>query len=121
MQAPGICTELVAERSVTVTPAAVEASAAVTSVHASTFEIRVALEFGVGEGLTEEPVEDVDGLEDPHALTTRPAIATRTITLLADAILATADWIRAASAGVILEPSLARGGRRVKRIIFQSN
>jgi hypothetical protein len=63
----------------------------VTSVHASTFEISVALGLGVGEGLAEEFDEvDDDGLEDPHALTTRPATATRAITPLVETALITA-------------------------------
>ena len=60
-----------------------------TSVQASTFEIRVALGLGVGEGLADEFEED--GLEDPHELTTSPAIATNAIT----PVLITAVWIQA--------------------------
>jgi hypothetical protein len=78
-----------------VIPAAVEASAAVTSVHASTFEISVALGLGVGEGLADEFEEVDDGLDDPHELTTRPAIAIKAITPLVDTVLTTADWILA--------------------------
>ena len=75
-------------------PAAVDASAAVTSVHASTFEISVAFGLCVGEGLADEFEEVDDGL-DPHELTTRPAIATKAITPLVDTVLITADWILA--------------------------
>jgi hypothetical protein len=57
-------------------------------MHASTLEISVALGLGVGEGLAEE--FDDDGLDDPHALTTRPATATRAITPLVDTVLITA-------------------------------
>jgi hypothetical protein len=70
------------------------ASVAVTSVHASTFEISVALGLGVGDGLAEEFEEVEDGL-DPHELTTRPAIATKVITPLVETVLITADWIQA--------------------------
>jgi hypothetical protein len=82
-------------RFATVVPAAAEASAAVTSVHASTFEICVSLGLGDGDGLAEEFEEVEDGLEDPHELTTRPAIATKAITLLVDTVLITADGILA--------------------------
>lgn len=57
-------------------------------MHASTFEIRVALGLGVGEGLADEFEEvDDDELEDPHALTTRPATTSRAITALVDTVL----------------------------------
>jgi hypothetical protein len=61
----------------------------VTSVHASAFAISVALGLGVGEGLGDgvEEVEDV--LDDPHAPTTRPAIATRAISPLVETLLTT--------------------------------
>jgi hypothetical protein len=77
---------------VTVVPAAVEASAAVTSVHASTFEICVSLGLGDGDGLADEFEEVEDGL-DPQELTTTPAIATKAITPLVEIVLITADWI----------------------------
>jgi hypothetical protein len=64
---------------VTVTPVAVDASAAVTSLHASTFEIVVAL--GVGVGVTED-FEEEPG--DPQAPTRRPHIATTAIRPRAD-------------------------------------
>jgi hypothetical protein len=66
----------------------------VTNVHASTFEISVALGVGVGDGLAEEFEEVEDGL-DPHELTTRPAIATKATTPLVETVLITADWIQA--------------------------
>jgi hypothetical protein len=61
------------ERLATDAPAAVEASAAVTREHASTFEISVGL--GDGEWLPDE--EEAEGvLDDPHAAIKRPAAAT---------------------------------------------
>jgi hypothetical protein len=62
-----------------------------TSMHASTLEISVAFGLGVGEELADEfdEVEDDDG-EDPHALTARPATATRAITPLVNTALITA-------------------------------
>jgi hypothetical protein len=61
------------ERLATVAPAAVEASAAVTREHASTFEISVGL--GDGEWLPDE--DEADGvLDDPQAAIKRPAAAT---------------------------------------------
>jgi hypothetical protein len=63
-------------------------------VHASTFEINVALGLAAGEGLVEEFEEVEDGL-DPHELTTRPAIATKATTPLVETVLNTADWIQA--------------------------
>jgi hypothetical protein len=58
---------------VTVAPAAVDASEAVTSEHASTFEIRV--ELGEGEWLADE--DDAEGeLDDPQAAINKPATAT---------------------------------------------
>jgi hypothetical protein len=57
-------------------------------MHASTFEISVALGLGVGEALSDEFEEvDDDGLEDPHALTTRPVTTTRAMTALVDTVL----------------------------------
>jgi hypothetical protein len=58
-------------------------------MHASTFEISVALGLGDGEGLAEgvEEVEDVLG--DPQALTTRPATATRAMSPLVETLLTT--------------------------------
>jgi hypothetical protein len=73
MQAPGIWPP--EARFETVAPAAFEASAAVTSVQASTFEIVVALGVGVGEGVAADFEDDGD---DPQA-TIRPHIATAAI------------------------------------------
>ena len=54
----------------------------------TTFEISVALGLGVGEGLEDEFEEvDDDELEDPHALTIRPATTSRAITVLVDTVL----------------------------------
>jgi hypothetical protein len=92
-------------RFVTGLPAAVEASAAVTSVHASTFEISVAFELGVGEGLADE-LEEVDDVgedpQDPHELSTKPTIATRTMTRLVETVLSGA--IQALSARLTSGP-----------------
>jgi hypothetical protein len=74
---------------VTVSPVAVKTSAMVTSMHASTFEISVALGLGVGEGLGEGDEEVEDVLEEPHALTNRPATATRAISPLVETLLTT--------------------------------
>jgi hypothetical protein len=61
----------------TVVPAAVEASAAVTSVHASTFEISLASGLGDGEWPSDEDEDEAEGeLDDPHAAMKRPAAAT---------------------------------------------
>src|SRR6266851_1040502 len=68
----------------TVVPAAAEASAAVTRVHASTLAITVGFGDGVGVGLG-EGVEDEP--EDPHALTMRPATANRVITRPAERLI----------------------------------
>ncbi len=82
---------------------AAEASAAVTSMLASTLAISVGLGVGVGvgvglgEGFEDEP-------EDPHALTKRPAIANAAITPPAETVLVTADWIRAAPERLTLTP-----------------
>jgi hypothetical protein len=103
MQAPGMFKVVVPEIFVTVTPAALDASAAETSMHASTLAISVAVGVGVGEGLGEE-VEDEDELDDPHALTRRPATATRAITARAETASANADWIRAATVKLMLGP-----------------
>ncbi len=73
----------------TVVPVALEASAAVTSEHASTLRISVGLGVGVGEGLTDE----VEGPDDPQALTKRAAVATRAITPLAEMAPITADLL----------------------------
>jgi hypothetical protein len=91
MQAPGIDTPLL-DRFVTGVLAAVVASSALTREHASTFEISVGVGdgLGLGEGLAVE-VEVDEVLEDPHALATRPAIATRPITPPAKTVLATDD------------------------------
>jgi hypothetical protein len=63
-------------------------------MHASTFEISVALGLGDGDELAEEFGEvDDDVLGDPHALTTRPATATRAITPLVDTVLITAAML----------------------------
>src|ERR1700674_75710 len=62
---------------VTVAPAAVEASEAVTSLHASTLEISVAWELGDGEWLPDEEAEGE--LDDPQAPINRPAAATKAI------------------------------------------
>jgi hypothetical protein len=60
-------------------------------MHASTLVISVAFGLGVGEGLAEEFDEvDDDGLDDPHALTTRPATATSAMTPVVDTVLITA-------------------------------
>src|SRR5580693_8293649 len=61
---------------VTVAPAALDASEAVTSEHASTFVISAAL--GDGEWLPDE--DEAEGvLDDPHAEIKRPTAATRAI------------------------------------------
>jgi hypothetical protein len=68
----------------------------VTSAHASTFEISVALGLGVGEWLAEgvEEVEDVlEDPQDPHEL--RPASATKATTVLVETVLIAANRIRA--------------------------
>src|SRR5712692_2221172 len=100
MQAPGICAA--ADGFETVTPAALEASATVTSMHASTFEMVLAL--GVGVGVTED---FEDELGDPQAPTRRPHIATTAIRPLADRNRAAPEMPTSGS--------LARGRRAVKR------
>jgi len=88
MQAPGTTTPLAPARFATVVPEALEASDAVTSVHASTFEMRVAVGDVVGEWLPEVVAEE---LADPHPLTRRPTIATTAIAPLAQTASTKAD------------------------------
>lgn len=62
-----------------------DASAAVTSLQASTLVISFAL--GAGEGVTEAFDDELD---DPQALTRRPHVATTAINPLAEMVLAAA-------------------------------
>ena len=85
-------------RLVTVNPVAVKTSAIVTSMHASTFEISVALGLGVGEWLSgefEDVEDEVGEPQDPHELNTRPTTASKTTTPLVETVLITVDRIRA--------------------------
>jgi len=92
-----VCAPVEAPISVTVTPVALDASAAVTSMQASTLVIS----FALGDG--EEATFDEE-LGDPHELTTRPQVATIAIRPLADIVLATAP-VR-----VILGPVVSQAG-----------
>ena len=77
-------------------PVAVKTSAIVTSMHASTLEISVALGLGVGEWLAGEfeEVEDVgEDPQDPHELNTRPTIASKTTTPLVETVLIAAAML----------------------------
>src|ERR1700674_3487762 len=75
MQAP-VGVAPVPPKLTTVAPAALDASEAVTSAHASTFEIRAAVGVGLGVGLLDDPE---GALDDPHAPIKRPAAPTRAI------------------------------------------
>ncbi|HAC46937.1 MAG TPA: hypothetical protein DCF65_12860 [Chloroflexi bacterium] len=79
-----------------------DASAAVTSVQASTLVISFAL--GDGEGVTEAFEEELD---DPQALTRRPQVATTAIKPLGEMALATAPL------RVILGPVVSQGDSRL--------
>ena len=85
---------------------ATDASAAVTSEQASTFEISDAVVDGVGEWLTDEAVDELD---DPHPLTRRPTVATRAIAPLTPTVLGTADRIGAAPVRLNLGPVASQG------------
>ena len=87
-------------RLASVLPVVVDASAAVTSVHASTFEIS----FGDGDG--EGLLDEAEGELDPHAATRRPTTATRAIAVRARA---KADRFGAGPAGLNLEPVVSQG------------
>src|ERR1700681_3101788 len=76
MQAP-VAVAPAPPKLVTVAPAAVEASEAVTSLQASTLEISVAWELGDGEWLPDEEAEGE--VDDPQAPIKKPAAATRSI------------------------------------------
>lgn len=82
-QDPGVCVPLEAPTSVTVTPVAVDTSAVVTRVHASTVVYN--FDLAAGEGLTEA---FEDGLDDPQAITKRPNVAITAIKPLAEMVLA---------------------------------
>src|SRR5260370_42388779 len=85
MQVPAVAAPLEAPLSVTVTPVAADASAAVTSLQASTLVISFAL--AAGEGVTEAFEE---ALDDPQALTRRTQVATTAIKPLGELGLTTA-------------------------------
>jgi hypothetical protein len=68
-------------------------------MHASTFEICVALGVGVGDGVAEAFEEELD---DPQALITRPHVATTAIKPLAEMLLATAEQLT-------LRPAVSQG------------
>jgi hypothetical protein len=105
MQAPGTTTPLAPARFANVVPEALEASEAVTSEHASTFEISVAAEDGVGEW---PPDVVADGLDEPHALTRRPT-ATRAIAPLARTVSAKPVRMGALPERVNLGPVVSQG------------
>jgi hypothetical protein len=96
---------------VTVTPVAVDASAAVTSVQASTLEMSLGEGDGVGLGLLEEAEGELD---DPHATSSRPAMATTAIALR---MRAKPRRVGAVAAGLNLEPVVSQGTGAVSTVL----
>jgi sarcosine oxidase gamma subunit len=86
---------------VTVVPVALDASAAVTRVHASTLEM--SLGEGVGEGVLAEAEGDPD---DPHAASSRQARAARAS---APGRWARFDRVGAVAAELNCEPVVSQG------------
>ena len=104
MQAP-VGVAPVPPKLATVAPAALDASEAVTSEHASTFEISTE----VGVGLELELLDDAEGeLDDPHAPIKRPTTAPRAIAPLCR----TRTWPARLNLGAVVPKRTAAGLRK---------